>query len=327
MTVCSKLIEYWMNSTNDYKIFIMDVFKDSGIQALPFQELQKLLSVLESNDPIARALTIKTLGYLVYVSRESKELQHYLLACVKDAKTMNSIELDACIFCCLQLAKNSQDFAYVVCKLMFQIVIDNPSVMTIYRNLYWAFMELRDIDYSLEGRGWCKDIIKICQNLKLKRLLIRTKTILSIKSVIYISDEIEDLVSNLEDGAMYSEIVHVTIAEALIVIALKSPDNFEAKFLSRLFDYVNNEDISIAPRARTCQAVLTIFQHTAIKEVIRKEVKLIDSLKRFVDNTIFMVLSNHFGYCSSFLSLFCTLSKQFEEYTEIFQNQGKSRTN
>ncbi|KAI8898329.1 hypothetical protein BC833DRAFT_440382 [Globomyces pollinis-pini] len=115
-----KLSEYWLLSTNSFRVILLLVFSNvsclSHSIAQPYDILHRISNVLESNDPVARALTIRVLGYLADIA-DTPELHHRILTALVDPD-IDDFELSASIFTAIQLSIQNADFALSICTLL-----------------------------------------------------------------------------------------------------------------------------------------------------------------------------------------------------------------
>ncbi|KAA0202962.1 hypothetical protein HAZT_HAZT007888, partial [Hyalella azteca] len=81
--------------------------------------LRRITTVMHSNDPLARALTLQALGLLCGVVGEAKQVQHL----VRDAlDASHSLELQAAIAAAEKYAAVSKTFAVSMCERLTQML-------------------------------------------------------------------------------------------------------------------------------------------------------------------------------------------------------------
>jgi integrator complex subunit 7 len=134
-----KLSEYYIQSKNQFRIFILKVFEESSQfqHHLKTKEifLSRINSVLESNDPIARSLTIRLLGVLGQVS-DSPELHYRLKMLLKD--DLDERQTESVIFCVKKIAQVNTGFCLEISRFVYEQIMSGHDRME-FKPLFSVF--------------------------------------------------------------------------------------------------------------------------------------------------------------------------------------------
>ena len=131
------------------------------------------------------------------------------------------------------------------------------------RSAYKSFQYLdTNLKNAADGREMCTKLIRQADDLESCLSLYRTMTMLSIKSGIYIGDQIDFLLSQLQSDS--PEAVLFGIAENLIIVAAKYPSSFSISHVGMVMKFLNSNRLHPGTRARLAQCVAAILSHPSI---------------------------------------------------------------
>lgn len=118
-----KLAEFFLNGSNLLRFWVLRVCQQSE------NHLDKILSidafvkrifmVIHSNDPVARALTLRTLGAVSRVIPEKQQVHHALRRALDSHDT---VEVEAAIYASGQFAAQSRTFAISMCAKISDMI-------------------------------------------------------------------------------------------------------------------------------------------------------------------------------------------------------------
>ncbi|KAJ3395711.1 Integrator complex subunit 7, partial [Lobulomyces angularis] len=139
----SKLAEYWRTSNNFTRESLLIVFKNvlSHFKNTTnyAEQLRSVGLVLESNDPVARSLTLRLLGYLHEISSDRIEIYH-LIHEYLDSKY--DFEVKAAIFITNKFCSKSLTFSIDVSEKLINLINDPKinnynrlSLVNIFKNM------------------------------------------------------------------------------------------------------------------------------------------------------------------------------------------------
>lgn len=134
-----KLSEYFLHSKNQFRLFILKVFEESSQfqHHLKTKEifLARINSILESNDPIARSLTIRLLGVLGQIS-DSPELHYRLNMLLRD--DLDEIQRESVVFCVKKISKVNTGFCLEISRLVYDQIMNGHDRMEL-KSLFSVF--------------------------------------------------------------------------------------------------------------------------------------------------------------------------------------------
>ena len=86
--------------------------------------IKRIFSVIHSNDPIARALTLRTLGAVASIIPERRQAHHNIRSALD---SQDSIELRAAIYSASRFAARSKCFAVNMCEKISDMFLKTES--------------------------------------------------------------------------------------------------------------------------------------------------------------------------------------------------------
>lgn len=118
-----KLAEFFLNGSNLLRFWVLRVCQQSenhldkilNIDAF----VKRIFMVIHSNDPVARALTLRTLGAVSRVIPEKQQVHHALRRALDSHDT---VEVEAAIYASGQFASQSRSFAISMCSKISDMI-------------------------------------------------------------------------------------------------------------------------------------------------------------------------------------------------------------
>lgn len=118
-----KLSEFFLNGSNLLRFWVLRVCQQSenhldkilNIDAF----VKRIFMVIHSNDPVARALTLRTLGAVSRVIPEKQQVHHALRRALDSHDT---VEVEAAIYASGQFAAQSRSFAISMCAKISDMI-------------------------------------------------------------------------------------------------------------------------------------------------------------------------------------------------------------
>jgi hypothetical protein len=142
-----KLAEYWLHSKNQFRVFILEIFDQLNGLTKSSEAVLAIAVVLDSNDPIARSLTFRALGYLCE-NAVSPELFHRILFSLSNSDISTSEEFESILFITKKFTAIREEFAINICRLVFRL----SGTYANLKKLYCVFADLHKVlDYAIEA--------------------------------------------------------------------------------------------------------------------------------------------------------------------------------
>ncbi|XP_020909303.1 integrator complex subunit 7 [Exaiptasia diaphana] len=196
-----KLAEVFRTGNNFMRLCILKVAQRSEKhldKILNVDEfLRRIYSVIHSNDPVARAMTIRLLGSISPIIAERKNAHHSIRT---GLDSHDQVELEAAIFATGQFCAQSSDFASGVLNKLATMIegLTTPIEMKLKLVPIFGHM-LHDLHMASKARSVCLELLKSYSACKFVVTILHTLSCLAAKSVSCITDQIELLLLYLKD--------------------------------------------------------------------------------------------------------------------------------
>ncbi|XP_064622387.1 integrator complex subunit 7-like [Lineus longissimus] len=158
--------------------------------------IRRIFSVIHSNDPIARAITLRTLGSMACIIPERKNVHHSIMS---GLDSHDSVELEAAIVAAKRFAAQSKTFATTVCQKVSEIIkgIENPMEMKLKVIPIFQYM-YHDAQTATLVRDLCIQSLPSYPACNFVLTTLHTLSELSAKSLISIPHQVKLLLNYLE---------------------------------------------------------------------------------------------------------------------------------
>ncbi|KFH73076.1 hypothetical protein MVEG_00301 [Podila verticillata NRRL 6337] len=193
-----KLADYYRNSNNIQRHAILQVVKKSE------PHLKKLLNVeetikrisptLHSNDPLARALTLRVFGCMATIVYDRTDVYHIVIHSLDSSEAM---EVSAAVYAADKICAQSQKFCAIISGKLAFMVRDSKTPLPLRRRLIRIFGHMfEDITLARLARKTCLDILNLNQDGEYTVAILRTLTRLASHSLVDVQQQIELLLQN-----------------------------------------------------------------------------------------------------------------------------------
>jgi integrator complex subunit 7 len=181
--------------------------------------LRRIYAVIHSNDPVARALTLRTLGSVVCIIAERKNVHHSIISCLD---SHDNVELDAAVFAASLFASKSKCFASSICGKLAEM-IESPSVpLDMKLKLVSIFEHMRfDPENYQRVRQLCTQMLVNYPSSKFVLPVLRTLTHLAACSLVDIPGQITLLLKYFSGDVR--RIVRIAVLKDLCQLARRAP--------------------------------------------------------------------------------------------------------
>ena len=248
-SACLKLAEVFRNGNNFLRVLILKVMQQSEKHLDKIvnvdEFVRRLFAVTFSNDPLARAITLRSFASLARVVAHHKNL-HHLIRNSLDA--IDEHESDAAIEATICFASNSNEFASnIYPKVISMFNMTNISLETKINLL----MVLHHVNFNTEVsaavREHCVNFLPTYHSEKLISSCLHTLTLVASTSLTQISDQIQLLINYFNKS---SDNIKLSVLGDLKYLAQTSPHLWQKENITSLIDSVfesvlhNNYDSS-----------------------------------------------------------------------------------
>ncbi|KAL6613289.1 hypothetical protein U3516DRAFT_343785 [Neocallimastix sp. 'constans'] len=219
-----KLAEWFFGNNliarNTLRSTILKVFQKSSHHLIRLNKatcdtaLKKITMVLYSNDPTARILTLRILGYMSQVLYDRVDIQHSV---IQHVNSTNAEEVNAVLFAIDKICERSATFANNVIDLLISIIQDNQRSPTVKLRTIKILRHIHHT-YPLAEKAiqFCKNLLNESSNYDERTATIfRVLTILSKKSLVHVSSHINFLFDNLDNK---SQAIQYSILKDILML-------------------------------------------------------------------------------------------------------------
>ena len=177
--------------------------------------LRRVITVINSNDPVARALTLRVIGAIAPIIAERKSV-HHKVRCSLDSQ--DQVELLAGIFAAKKLAATSSTFATDMCACVLERVTNPATSLPVKLRLVPILQHMHhSADTAALVRSSLVAMLPLYPGQTLLTLALRTLTSLAINTRVDIPDQVTLLLDNLAQEARLQ--VRLSILSDLSLLA------------------------------------------------------------------------------------------------------------
>ncbi|XP_063079840.1 integrator complex subunit 7 [Engraulis encrasicolus] len=181
--------------------------------------VKRVFSVIHSNDPVARAITLRMLGSLASIIPERKNAHHSVR---QSLDSHDNVEVEAAIFAAASFAAQSKDFAVGICNKLREMIqgLDTPVEMKLKLIPVLQHMH-HDASVASASRELLHQLLSSYPSTHMAIVTLHTFTQLAAASLIDIPKQIQLLLQYLrEDGR---KAIKRLCIQDLKLIAKKAP--------------------------------------------------------------------------------------------------------
>ncbi|KAF9092984.1 hypothetical protein BGX23_003764 [Mortierella sp. AD031] len=200
-----KLADYF-RSNNTQRHAILQVFTKSQrhlTKIMNVEEAIKRISpMLQSNDPLARALTLRVLGGMAVIVSDRVDVYHKV---IHSLDSLEAMEVSAAIYAADRIGAQSQRFCAIISGKLAFMVRDERTPLPVRRRLIRIFGHMfEDITLARLARKTCLDILELNQDTEYTVAILRTLTRLASHSLVDIPQQIALLLRQAKDQSLDS---------------------------------------------------------------------------------------------------------------------------
>lgn len=196
-----KLAELFKNRSNLFRLWVLRVCQQSEKHLEKISNVdefvKQIFMVIHSNDPVARSLTLRTLGSVACIIHENQQVHHAIRRAL-DSHDM--VEVEAAIYASAQFAARSKAFAISMCSKVASMI---ESLHTPVNMKLQLIPVLRHMHYDANTAAMVKTL---CINLLPKYpsenficVTLDSLTQLSCATLVDIPDQVNLLIEYLKD--------------------------------------------------------------------------------------------------------------------------------
>lgn len=206
--------------------------------------VRRIYVVLHSNDPVARALTLRTLGSVACIISDRKNVHHSIL---NSLDSHDRVELEAAISAASAFASRSESFVNSISDKLAEMVecLSIPAFLKLRIILVFEKMNC-NLETSQKVRSLCIEMLHCHPSCKFVLTILHTLTRLSVRSIVAIPSQMELLLDYLSQDIRHS--VKMSCLKNLKILAQNAPHMWTDSNVMALCDFLNGttcEDLQI----------------------------------------------------------------------------------
>ncbi|KAG0239906.1 Integrator complex subunit 7 [Mortierella sp. GBA43] len=196
-----KIADYFRNSNNILRYTILQVFKKSRHHLEKVvnvdEAIRRMSPMLQSNDPQARAITLRVLGCMATIVSDRIDVYHNIIHSLDSSEAM---EVSAAIYAADMIGAQSQRFCAIISGKLAFMVRDAKTLLPLRRRLIRIFGHMfEDITLARLARKTCLDILGLNQDGEYTVAILRTLTKLASHSLVDVDQQISLLMQQAQD--------------------------------------------------------------------------------------------------------------------------------
>lgn len=159
--------------------------------------VKRVFSVIHSNDPVARAITLRMLGSLASIIPERKNAHHSIR---QSLDSHDNVEVEAAIFAAASFSAQSKDFAAGICNKVSEMIqgLDTPVELKLKLIPMLQHMH-HDASLASSSRELLQHLVNSYPSTPMVIVSLHTFTQLAASSLIHIPKQLQLLLQYLKD--------------------------------------------------------------------------------------------------------------------------------
>uniref|UniRef100_A0A8C8DYF1 Integrator complex subunit 7 n=1 Tax=Oryzias sinensis TaxID=183150 RepID=A0A8C8DYF1_9TELE len=181
--------------------------------------VKRVFSVIHSNDPVARAITLRMLGSLASIIPERKNAHHSIR---QSLDSHDNVEVEAAIFAAASFSAQSKDFAAGICNKVSEMIqgLDTPVDLKLKLIPMLQHMH-HDANLASSSRELLQHLVSSYPSTPMVIVSLHTFTQLAASSLIDIPKQLQLLLQYLRDDPRKA--VKMLTINDLKLLAKKAP--------------------------------------------------------------------------------------------------------
>ena len=194
-----KLAELFKQGSNFLKMCVLRVFQQSSLHLDKVTSVdefvRRIITVINSNDPVARALTLRVLGAIAEIIAERKSV-HHKVRCSLDSQ--DEVELLAGIYAADKFAATSKSFSTDMCSKLLEMVHNPATSVPVKLKLVPILQHMHhSAETASQVRSALVAMLPLYPGRALLTLIMRTLTSLATNTLVDIPAQVSLLLDQI----------------------------------------------------------------------------------------------------------------------------------
>ncbi|XP_015477702.1 integrator complex subunit 7 [Parus major] len=198
--------------------------------------VKRVFSVIHSNDPVARAITLRMLGSMASIIPERKNAHHSIR---QSLDSHDNVEVEAAIFAAANFSAQSKDFAVGICNKISEMIQGLATPVDLKLKLIPILQHMHhDASLASSSRQLLQQLVTSYPSTKMVIVTLHTFTLLAASSLVDIPKQIQLLLQYLKSDPRKA--VKRLAIQDLKLLANKTPHTWSRENIQALCESALN---------------------------------------------------------------------------------------
>ncbi|KAF2984924.1 hypothetical protein EK904_013160, partial [Melospiza melodia maxima] len=198
--------------------------------------VKRVFSVIHSNDPVARAITLRMLGSMASIIPERKNAHHSIR---QSLDSHDNVEVEAAIFAAANFSAQSKDFAVGICNKISEMIQGLATPVDLKLKLIPILQHMHhDASLASSSRQLLQQLVTSYPSTKMVIVTLHTFTLLAASSLVDIPKQIQLLLQYLKNDPRKA--VKRLAIQDLRLLANKTPHTWSRENIQALCESALN---------------------------------------------------------------------------------------
>ncbi|CAH1119366.1 unnamed protein product [Phaedon cochleariae] len=216
--------------------------------------VRRVYSVIHSNDPIARAVTLRIFGAVAAIIPERQQIHH----CIRSSlDSHDSVEVEAAIYAAIQFAAQSKSFAVSMCNKVSDMIQgqSTPANMKLQLIPILQYMH-HDTNTAAMVRSLCTELLPGYPAQEFVLVTLNTLTKLAATTLVDIPSQVNLLINYLKNDARWE--IKLKALQHLYELAKPGAHLWPPGSVENIIEYVlnSNKKKILRPALRVLQVLV-----------------------------------------------------------------------
>ncbi|KAL4238895.1 Integrator complex subunit 7 [Mactra antiquata] len=227
--------------------------------------LRRIFTVYHSNDPIARAITLRTLGNISLIVAERKNIHHSITVSLD---SNDAVEVNAAIFGAQKFSEQSKVFAANICDKISDMIHSVATPIELKLSLIPVLQYMHhDVVMATKARKVCASLLDSYPAEKFIVQTLRTMSYLSVLSLIEIPAQVDLLLHNVRSDCRKT--VKIVCLQELKRLADKAPHLWTYPCILGVCDFIQ-EIPCISLKTGAVTVLVSLSKAVTLKMIFAK---------------------------------------------------------
>ncbi|XP_001510160.1 integrator complex subunit 7 [Ornithorhynchus anatinus] len=192
--------------------------------------VKRVFSVIHSNDPVARAITLRMLGSLASIIPERKNAHHSIR---QSLDSHDNVEVEAAVFAAANFSAQSKDFAVGICNKISEMIQGLATPVDLKLKLIPILQHMHhDASLASSSRQLLQQLVTSYPSTKMVIVTVHTFTLLAASSLVDTPKQIQLLLQYLKNDPRKA--VKRLAIQDLKLLANKTPHTWSRENIQAL---------------------------------------------------------------------------------------------